>query len=376
MIKIWIGRRESDILTYKPIEFNYSITYYGSNNQISNFAFDIHTRSHAKYNKQFYSFIVTSINLICNNTNEYEIYFYNSSLSKELGKIKPSLKKHFRNCNSSILLDWLNNKSYTRLWLSNSVMVPPFTLLSKEECCLNSLNSKFPNYTEYIIQKNYSSGGTGTYHLTKRNENVILNQLSSVEPYLVSPYLTNAISACCHVIIGKDNTIIFPIGYQILSENIDTMKYLGTTYKKPYNLKIADTQIREFLLKISFRLSKNGYRGICGYDFLIKDKQLILIEINPRYMASSYLLNYVLFKENLPSLFEFDNMAFKNNDKLYMYQEKIYNLNVPYLTRTIYYDKKNENQLPPKNELFYSDGLENVNTYEENVYFYRYITHN
>lgn len=372
MIKIWIGRRESDILTYIPNTFNYSITYYGSNDQISNFAFSVKKRAQAKYDIKFYTFIISCIKNLCDNT-DYELYFYNSTLTKELGKLQPSFKKHFKNCNNYVLLDWLNNKSYIRLWLSNSVIVPPFTLLSKEECCLSFLKSKFPNYKEYILQKNYSSGGKGTYHLTKENENVILNQLSAFEPYLASPYLTGAISACCHVIIGKDDTLIFPIGYQILSENRDTMCYLGTTYKKPQCFNITYSQIEEFILNISIRLSNNGYRGICGYDFLIKEDQLILIEINPRYMASSYLLNHVLSKENLPSLFELNDMAFANDTTLYKYQASIHNLKVPYTTRTIYYTKKFEKQPSCKYELLFNDGLENVCDYEENAYLYRYI---
>lgn len=373
MIKIWIGRRESDVLTYRPNIFDYSITYYGSNNQISNFAFDIKKRTQAKYNKEFYLFIITCLQRLCSEDSAYDLYFYNSTLSKELGNLQPSLKKHFKNCNNYVLLDWLNNKSYSRLWLSNSVMVPPFTLLSKEECRLSFLKNKFPNYTEFIIQKNYSSGGKGTYHLTEKNENIIFSQLSAAEPYLVSPYLTDTTSACCHVIIGKSDALIFPIGYQILSENMDTMSYLGTTYKKPHSLKIADSQIEEFILNISKRLSKNGYRGICGYDFLIREKQLVLIEINPRYMASSYLLNYVLSNANLPSLFELNDMAFVDNNKLYTYQECIKNLNIPYTTKTIYYNSTLDKRLPNEYELLFVDGLDNVYDYEENAYLYRYI---
>lgn len=373
MIKIWIGRRESDILTYIHNKFNYSITYYGSNNQPTNFAYDIQKRTLAKYNKKFYEFIITCIKKLCKVDSDYELYFYNSILSKELEKLEPSLKKHFRNCNSYILLDWLNNKSYSRLWLSNSVDVPPFTLLSKGECSISYLKNKYPNYSEYIIQKNYSSGGKGTYHLKSENENAILNQLSQFEPYLVSPYIANAISACCHVIIGIDDAIIFPIGFQILSENMDTMSYLGTTYQKPSSLNITDSQIEEFILNISCRLSRNGYRGICGYDFLIKENQLILIEINPRYMASSYLLNHVLAKENLPSLFDLNDMAFVNDSRLMDYKKSIHSLNVPYITQTIYYNKVKNKQLPDDYELLFDDGLENVCIYEDNAYLYRYI---
>lgn len=373
MIKIWIGRRESDILTYMPNKFDYSISYYGSNNQKNNFSFDRQKRTFSRYNKDFYCFIIKCIEDICNDRLDYELYFYNNILSRELENLQPSLKNHFRNCNNYSLIDWLNNKSYSRLWLSNSVNVPPFALLSKDECHIDNLSVIFPHYSEYIIQKNYSSGGKGTYHLTSNNENIILNQLSSSEPYLASPYIANAIAACCHVIIGSKNVIVFPIGFQILSEHMDTMTYLGTTYQKPNHLRITDLQIEEFILKISHRLACNGYRGICGYDFLIQEKQLILIEINPRYMASSYLLNYVLAKENLPSLFDLNDMAFSNDMKLGIYQKQIYNLNIPYVTKTAYYNETKTTSLPSKYILLFNDGLDNAYAFENNAYMYRYI---
>ena len=84
------------------------------------------------------------------------------------------------------------------------------------------------------------------------------------------------------------------------------MNYLGTSFKDiDYEL------VYTFIEKISRRLAKNGYRGICGYDFLIKNDDILLIEINPRFMTSLYLINYVLEKSNLPTLFNFNDMVFE-----------------------------------------------------------------
>ena len=40
MIKIWIGRRETDLLTYPSEYFDFSITYYGSNKN-NNYSYDV-----------------------------------------------------------------------------------------------------------------------------------------------------------------------------------------------------------------------------------------------------------------------------------------------------------------------------------------------
>ena len=56
-MKIWIGRRESDIFTYKNKVFDYSITFYGSNDQLRNYAFCTQKRTTANYSKDFYIFV-------------------------------------------------------------------------------------------------------------------------------------------------------------------------------------------------------------------------------------------------------------------------------------------------------------------------------
>lgn len=372
-MKIWIGRRESDILTCKNMSFNYSITYYGSNDKIHNYAYCTLERTTAEYDINFYIFVNESIRFLTKEQSDFEIYFYNNKVGRKLEHINPSLKKHFRNCNSYELLDWLNNKSYTRFWLSNSVNVPPYALLSASECNYKSLKQKFPDYFEYIIQSNYSSGGTGTYHLTPNNENNILNALSQTKPYLVSPYIDKSISACCHVIIGKENNLIFPIGFQIISDKTDKMYYVGTSFKQLLLEKDIYSNIYKFIDRISKRLARNGYRGICGYDFLIKDDNILLIEINPRFMASSYLLNHVLEQNKLPSLFDFNNMAFNNDAILIKYQEDVLHLSIPLETYTKYYHTENDLILPNNCLMYFDDGLQKAKYYKENAYLYRYI---
>lgn len=373
-MKIWVGRRESDILSCKNKVFDYSITFYGSNDKENNFSYCAEKRVCAKYEKEFYVFVNACISTLTKDILDYEIYFYNNTIGKRLEKVNPLLKQHFKNCNNYELLEWLNNKSYTRFWLSNSVSVPPYTLLSASECSYNDLKKKFPFYSEFIIQRNYSSGGSGTYHLTEYNEVKIQNLLSINEPYLVSPYISQSISACCHVIIGKNTNLIFPIGFQIISENTDKMSYLGTSFVKPDCKTINYKEVYIFIEKISKRLAKNGYRGICGYDFLIKDNKILLIEINPRYMASSYLINYALEDNNLPTLFDFNEMAFKDDLLLSKYENMIANLKIPYKTYTQYYRNNSDLEKPSNSILYLDDGLENVKEFDENVYLYRYIT--
>ena len=120
-------------------------------------------------------------------------------------------------------------------------------------------------------------------------------------------------------------------------------------------------------------LAQNGYRGICGYDFLLKDEAIYLIEINPRYMGSSYLINMVLFENNLPSLFELNDMAFKNDISILKYKDIVWNLEIPYTTFATHYDEhKNYSHYPECYRLF-KDGHDFDDQCEENAYMYSYI---
>ncbi|MFR7759519.1 MAG: hypothetical protein ACLU1X_00665 [Peptoniphilus grossensis] len=66
-------------------------------------------------------------------------------------------------------------------------------------------------------------------------------------------------------------------------------------------------------MNVGKRLMEINYRGICGLDFIFIQNNILLIEINPRYQGSSYLLNAVLNVYNLPSLFELNSICFSAN---------------------------------------------------------------
>lgn len=55
-----------------------------------------------------------------------------------------------------------------------------------------------------------------------------------------------------------------------------------------------------------------GYRGVCGIDFVIDDSNVSILEVNPRFLDSSFIINTTLADENLPSLAFFHLAAFQN----------------------------------------------------------------
>lgn len=373
-MKIWIGRRESDILTYTPNYFDYSITYYGSNKN-NNFSFSTINRDIPVYSKKFINFINKKIQFIISASDKYELHFYSIYAKNKLVEMYPIYCKHCKNCNDSRIINWLDNKTYTRLWFSNSVQVPKFSLLSKSECTYENLKAKFPKFDEYVLQLNYSAGGDGTYKINERNKDVN-NQLNQNYPYLVSPYYAPSISACCHVIIGKDETIIFPLGEQIISKYDSRLSYRGTRYD--LEKRISSCTLKkcyDFIETLSSLLSINGYRGICGYDFLIYKGSPLFIEVNPRYMGSSYLINYMLSINHFPSLFEINTMAFENKS-LKELKVSIHNIETNFETQTLLNESgkifSNSIEIPNLKHL-YDDGLLKSKIVFPNALLYRYF---
>ena len=67
--------------------------------------------------------------------------------------------------------------------------------------------------------------------------------------------------------------------------------------------------------KIGTRLRELGYRGVCGIDYLVYKNDVLFLEVNPRFQASTFLLNELLQKENYPSIQELNILAFSGSKK-------------------------------------------------------------
>lgn len=373
-MKIWIGRTESDLLTYPSKHFDYSITYYGSNS-FPNFSYCSSYRSNANYNLDYSKFVLSVLAKL-SPSKDFLLFFYSNSTADKLLSVAPDLKQHIAAYNPQHLTQWCNNKFYTRFWLSNVVNVPAFALLSKAECSYQLLQKRFPGHYDFVIQKAHSAGGSGTYKMTHANSQRILARLSQYEPYLVSPYYHDSISACCHIIIGKGSSLFFPIGLQRISTESDNLSYLGTIFGQEVPTCIANNSVvKEFIHTIAFCLAQNGYRGICGFDFLFADGMPYLVEINPRYMGSSFMVNKALYDSELPSLFELNELAFSTDGQLERWAKDIEALNVPYQGTSVTFSKLRMIPTIPKDAVAFLDGWCGQAA-EEGAYLFRFMQKN
>lgn len=373
-IKIWVGKRESDILTYKY--FDVSITFWGSNSN-NNHSFCTKERIKDNYGNAFTQYVLKLLlrYISQNEKTKIEIHFYNNSFAYKLIRIEPFLKNYIVNLNSQRVFDIVRHKTLSRVWLQNTIDVPQFTCLSKHECQYKELLSKFPYHNRFIIQKNISGGGNGTYLIGEDNWEEVIYNLDQDDVFLVSPYYEENTSLSCHLMIDNKGVTVFPVSEQLLRYENNKIFYCGNKYLD--NNNSLSINLKKAALTVGHKLMAIDYRGICGLDFLSSCNRLMLIEINPRYQGSSYLINAELKRMNLPSLFELNKIAF-NDCVDRNISKRIDKLEVSFESHTSVYNKYLTNYPAdyPKNVHLFLDGLSNASKYEDGVYLYRYLKEN
>lgn len=295
----WISPRESDGLFNKNIKK--AIAFYSSDNIQT-------TRSNIPYGKEYDKFLENHIHTILKQNPQAKFMFYNPKLAYSLPEY---LHSNFICINSLRLLNKISDKVYTRFWLSKSIPTLPTVLLSGSELNFVDLERLFQGYDSFIVQENRSSGGFGTYILTKENSSKLQQKLYNDDIYIVSPYLRNSISTNSQFIIFDDNILLLPCSVQIVLESKNRLLYHGGDFFAFRDISNEKKNIiKQYTLEIAENLKKMGYRGICGIDYLIDENNVYFQEINARFQASSLVINKTLEEENLPSLQDLNIMAF------------------------------------------------------------------
>lgn len=290
---IWVGNRESEIL-YSELCYK-SITLYGSNKGNN-------TSLNNRFQKSVSNFFVDSINEALKNT-EAKLFFYSNRIAENVIKKAPYLEQYIINKYNSNFLKFIENKTYSHLWASNIMPVIEFTEMFGSECSYSNMSRKFIDKEKFVVQENYSSGGTGTYLFTRENAENVIQQLDKYKCYMVSPYYENSYSVNVHIIISNDYVAVLPPSIQIIENINDCLLYKGADFISYKNIPSDINQkILQHATNVGNSLRNNGYIGICGVDLLIVDHDVFFIEINPRFQASSILVNYALTSSGLPDL--------------------------------------------------------------------------
>lgn len=298
---VWVGPRDSDIEFCKCIQDK--ICYFSETNPTPQRKMNI-------YGTPFLEFIREKMNDILNHHPNAKFIFYNPKIAYSL---EEELQKHTICLNSKYILDLLSNKIYTRYWFGAYVPVIPSILLESKGLSFDELNNKLEELDEYIVQKNNSSGGFGTFFVSKGNGMLPFLKESYNELLIVSPYIKNSVSININAIIYQYERKLFAPSIQIIENNGNRMLYHGADYKTAMDLpENIHKTLYEYSDVILQHIQRMGYRGIIGLDFILANNQIYFQEINPRYQASSFVIDMALYDQGLPSLSEMNICSFSS----------------------------------------------------------------
>lgn len=209
--------------------------------------------------------------------------------------------------NSQALLELLDDKFRTRQWLSEYVPILSYKMQRGETLSYKSMMRDFPGIKGFVVQASFSCGGSGTWLVTEENHKLVLAHLDPEGLYAVSPYQENSVSPNIHLIIYQEEVLLLPASIQLIRAGQDGFSYQGADFPLYRSLPLQlDKQLKEQALNIGNILRKAGYRGVCGIDFLISSGRVYLMEINPRFQSSTFLLNHAIreagYQESLQSM--------------------------------------------------------------------------
>lgn len=366
----WVGVRKSDIedtgnffkgsFTIFGDNLNGNVAYCGKNKRIN----------HNQDNKECDLFFENELQTLCKKDDSVRFMFYNPKLAYQFGE---SIIQHTLCLNSYSLLNAFCDKQRSRFIVRNTVDTIPFVVLKGRECYYENIRDYFAGFDEFIIQKAYSSGGEGSFHLNSESKSCFIQ---NAEEYLVSPFIKDSISLNSHIVVFDDGITCLPPSIQVITEIDNRPLYSGADFICFKMLSDnARKLIEEKMNRIGALAQSKGYRGVLGVDFLLKDNHLFFVEFNARFQASSHLVNKAIYENSGLTLYEMNLAAFEKKP-----MTKIAPFNVKYSNFT--FTSKNITQTRLKriansNEVYsvQTDGHNNADTLmsRDNIYLTRFI---
>jgi hypothetical protein len=306
---VWVGIRESDIADCTNM-FCGSVTIFGSNVG-SNRAYCTSKTKRVDHNvndsvsDEFWN---DELTLWVERYPDIHFMYYNPVYSYDMSE---SLQHHVVCRNEFDLLTSLDNKTFMRDMVQNAgINIVPY------EHVKGNLLSTFPYADGIVIQLNSSSGGNGTFLFSTSERDEMAEIVKCNDNCILSPYLKQSISVNIHFFISDETYMPLPGSVQIIKETKERYRkllFFGSDYIAFQHLsETIRADVIECGCQISALLQHQGYRGIIGYDFLIHRKEILFLEANGRFQASTPLLNLSLIKHGLPCAQALNLLAYEN----------------------------------------------------------------
>lgn len=215
--------------------------------------------------------------------------------------------------NNPIISRYLSNKTRTRRLVSRHMHIAPIYGNDKKSQSYEEA-AKIVGSDELILQAPYGAGGHQTFLVSCKDDfDRALKSLG--DDLLISAYIKDAIALNQHVVISGSRVLPLPFSLQVIERNnFNQLIYRGADFSVGNLLgKNIRARISEKTRMIGQLMAGLGYVGAAGIDYLLKDDRLYFVEINPRFQASTSLLNKTLLDWIGSSVHELHMDAYRND---------------------------------------------------------------
>ena len=303
---VWIGVRETDIL-YTDTLFCGSITMFGSGTN-GNLAWDRLCKKRIDHNQdipEFTDFVQEAMQQWLRKDANVQFVYY---APLDVQPLPQHLQEYGTAWNPHSLSQFLEDKWAVRTWLSEEISVLPAAMLPAEMCTAELLAHQFPGVRAWVAQGKESCGGANTIYI---DGNGTKGNLQGEQIYAVTAYQEHSVPINFHAVIYQETVLLFPPSVQLIDRHHGMMHYQGADFSAYAQLEPEQRQKAKTMAEqIGHRLRSKGYRGVCGIDLLLTPEQCYFMEINPRFQASTVLLNRGLHRLGFPSIQQYHLEAF------------------------------------------------------------------
>lgn len=281
---VWVGIRQSDI-QYAGKTLKDCITVFGKSD-------DKVTRPNQNVG-DCYSDLIDEIYSRVNAGNNESYIFYNPKLAYALNE---SVRSRVLGLNPQDMLALLNDKLRTRAHMAtNNIQGVPSLEIYATDLNYKQLCKHFGT-EKIVIQKSHGGGGYGTYLINSENSVAVIDKLKKeMTTFLISPYMENSVSVNVHIAVSDNQTVLFPASVQLVELHKDQIMYRGADFISFRDLPFdVQDSVQVTASKIADVLRKMNYRGVAGIDMLVCAGEVYFLEVNPRFQASSIIIDKYL----------------------------------------------------------------------------------
>lgn len=271
-----------------------------------------------EFKNEYKEFIIKNMSRITKNNPDATFLAFNKKI-KDLLSDQTQFDITFEK--DYALIDKINDKKYIRDLIKDRVPVIKTTWIDKKISYADA--KKITKSQKFVMQGRIGTGGNNTYYIDSLEK---FNKYSDYlnNKYFLSKYLDN-IPVNITLVIGKYETIKLPISVQLIKQINDRFKYVGADfiYARELDDK-AISKINDYANIIALELKRLGYQGIVGIDYIIDNNDNVyFMELNPRFQASSFIINKYLEKYCSTNLAELHYLAITNKCMGNNYLDKI-----------------------------------------------------